>query len=84
MLVKSFNRSEPPWYGPVCLVVWEGWCREAPLYPDCRHIAELGNKNAIGGRVVAVTRAMYLCEASSLRTSNDTGVTLPVSAPVFK
>ena len=26
---------EPPWYGPVCPVVWEGWGREAPPYPDC-------------------------------------------------
>ena len=25
---------EPPWYGPVCPVVWEGWRREAPPYPD--------------------------------------------------
>ena len=25
---------EPPWYGPVCPVVWEGWCREASPYPD--------------------------------------------------
>jgi hypothetical protein len=21
-------------YGPVCTVVWEGWSREAPPYPD--------------------------------------------------
>ena len=26
---------EPPWYGPVCPVVWEGRGREAPPYPDC-------------------------------------------------
>ncbi|MFZ2138733.1 MAG: fumarylacetoacetate hydrolase family protein, partial [Xanthobacteraceae bacterium] len=25
---------EPPWYGPVCQVVWEGRSREAPPYPD--------------------------------------------------
>ena len=25
---------EPPWYGPVCPVVWEGRSREAPPYPD--------------------------------------------------
>ena len=23
--------AEPPWYGPVCLVVWEGRGRETPL-----------------------------------------------------
>ena len=26
--------AEPPWYGPVCPVVWEGWHREMPPYPD--------------------------------------------------
>ena len=24
------NPNEPPWYGPVCPVVWEGWHREVP------------------------------------------------------
>src|SRR5271165_1568852 len=28
------NSIEPPRYGPVCPVVWEGRCREAPPYPD--------------------------------------------------
>ena len=28
------NPDEPPWYGPVCPVVWEGWHREVPPYPD--------------------------------------------------
>src|SRR4029453_19351068 len=28
------NPIEPPWYGPVCPVVWEGWRREVPPYPD--------------------------------------------------
>src|SRR5262245_23152425 len=28
---------EPPWYGPVCPVVWEGRSREAPPYPhECK------------------------------------------------
>jgi hypothetical protein len=30
---------EPPRYGPVCQVVWEGRSREAPPYPDLWHIA---------------------------------------------
>src|SRR5262249_56950227 len=29
-----FNSIEPPWYGPVCPVVWEGWRRETSPYPD--------------------------------------------------
>jgi hypothetical protein len=28
------NLVEPPWYGPVRPVVWEGWSRKAPPYPD--------------------------------------------------
>src|SRR5208282_1373861 len=28
------NSVEPPWYGPVCPVVWEGWRRKASPYPD--------------------------------------------------
>src|SRR4029077_12880686 len=28
------NSIEPPWYGPVCPVVWEGWRRETFPYPD--------------------------------------------------
>ena len=29
--------AEPPWYGPVCPVVWEGRHREVPPYPDHFH-----------------------------------------------
>ena len=31
---QALNSIEPPWYGPVCPVVWEGRSREAPPYPD--------------------------------------------------
>ena len=31
---------EPPWYGPVCPVVWEGRRREVSPYPDLRPDAE--------------------------------------------
>jgi hypothetical protein len=30
----TLNPIEPPWYGPVCQVVWEGQGREALPYPD--------------------------------------------------
>jgi len=29
----KLNPVEPPWYGPVCPVVWEGWHREVSPYP---------------------------------------------------
>ena len=31
---STLNPVEPPWYGPVCPVVWEGRHREVPPYPD--------------------------------------------------
>jgi hypothetical protein len=29
----QLNSIEPPWYGPVCPVVWEGWHREVSPIP---------------------------------------------------
>ena len=40
MLPQALNPVEPPWYGPVCPVVWEGRRREASPYPDLRPDAE--------------------------------------------
>jgi len=34
MCPPTLNLIEPPWYGPVCPVVWEGWHREVSPYPD--------------------------------------------------
>ena len=34
MFQPKLNPIEPPWYGPVCPVVWEGRRREASPYPD--------------------------------------------------
>ena len=34
MSLPKFNPVEPPWYGPVCPVVWEGRHREVSPYPD--------------------------------------------------
>ena len=36
MSPQMLNPVEPPWYGPVCPVVWEGRRREASPYPDLR------------------------------------------------
>jgi hypothetical protein len=36
MSLPKLNAIEPPWYGPVCPVVWEGWHREVSPYPDLR------------------------------------------------
>jgi len=34
MFLPKHNSFEPPWYGPVCPVVWEGRGCKAPPYPD--------------------------------------------------
>ena len=34
MSLPKLNPVEPPWYGPVCPVVWEGRHREVSPYPD--------------------------------------------------
>ena len=39
------NPGEPPWYGPVCPVVWEGGHREVPPYPDLFTIARSNDKS---------------------------------------
>jgi hypothetical protein len=34
LLDQTVNSTEPPWYGPVCPVVWEEGSREPSPYPD--------------------------------------------------
>ena len=34
MSLPKLNPVEPPWYGPVCPVVGEGWHREVSPYPN--------------------------------------------------
>src|SRR5947207_15281461 len=41
LLLLKLNPIEPPWYGPVCPVVWEGRRREVSPYPDPCPIADL-------------------------------------------
>jgi hypothetical protein len=36
MFLPRLNPIEPPWYGPVCPVAWEGWRREVSPYPDLK------------------------------------------------
>ncbi len=38
MSLCMLNPIEPPWYGPVCPVVWEGRHREVSPYPDQSYI----------------------------------------------
>jgi hypothetical protein len=45
MSLLKLNPIEPPWYGPVCPVVWEGWHREVSPYPDHRRNLAVGARN---------------------------------------
>src|SRR5262249_44748618 len=43
---RTLNSIEPPWYGPVGPVVWEGRSREAPPYPhQYRHAQRLPSES---------------------------------------
>jgi hypothetical protein len=56
MLMLSLNPIEPPWYGPVCQVVWEGRRREAPPYPDVRQAWRVAPKTGAGNREAKADR----------------------------
>ena len=45
------NPDEPPWYGPVCPVVWEGWHREVPPYPDQPRLCKAPHRRGNSTRV---------------------------------
>ena len=45
MFLSRLNPIEPPRYGPVCPVVWEGRCREASPYPDHRRILSVAARS---------------------------------------
>ena len=48
MLLLKLNPIEPPWYGPVCPVVWEGRRREVSPYPDLRRILAVRPRSSEG------------------------------------
>ena len=43
MSLPKLNPVEPPWYGPVCPVVGEGWHREVSPYPDYLRVSQINN-----------------------------------------
>jgi hypothetical protein len=57
MLLPKLNPVEPPWYGPVCPVVWEGWHREVSPYPDHRRVCVIAVQYA-SVRLLKVKRAL--------------------------
>ena len=59
MSPSTLNPVEPPWYGPVCPVVWEGRHREVPPYPDSDPAADCAPP---GPRRIPEDRAPYCRE----------------------
>src|SRR4029077_12565593 len=55
----KLNPVEPPWYGPVCPVVGEGWHREVSPYPDHVEVAP--------GVVMVVAAAKRILHNSTFR-----------------
>jgi hypothetical protein len=56
MSPPKFNPVEPPWYGPVCPVVWEGRHREVSPYPDQSRLAAIIARSKITNFPVTLSR----------------------------
>jgi hypothetical protein len=76
LLLPKLNPIEPPWYGPVCPVVWEGRRREVSPYPDQRRILVVAGRGGEGLFTIrfadlrrGVTRTATYALASRLRAS---------------
>ena len=50
MFNQAFNDAEPPWYGPVCQVVWEGGIARFLPIPIlfCSHFHQVEDDQAAG------------------------------------
>src|SRR5262249_43408004 len=66
--LPTLNPIEPPWYGPVCPVVWEGWRREVSPYPDQQTLITASERPVIEGQDWGFSRASrtrFIATASS-------------------
>jgi len=73
------NSIEPPWYGPVCPVVWEGWRRETSPYPDQWHFSELARCPTL----VHWHEADLSVRSDDVRSSGQTGLSAWLSTSEF-
>ena len=63
--------AEPPWYGPVCPVVWEGRHREVPPYPRSENTCTKVKDSSVFSHACRQAFATLLT-GSSLRFSSST------------
>ena len=86
MFQPKLNPIEPPWYGPVCPVVWEGRRREASPYPDQSaqeqpKVWGRAHYGAASSALVAVLRAAQPGKGSSLPKRRDVTRPARLGAP---
>ena len=90
MFQPKLNPIEPPWYGPVCPVVWEGRRREASPYPDLRRdhadswaCQETGFQDAVNDLGTTVMRSRADRRLTKFLGQNQTGSSRPQKLMVF-
>ena len=66
MLLPQLNSIEPPWYGPVCPVVWEGWRREVSPYPDQSRILPLSQLERVARPLRRRHKADLVCDRAAM------------------
>ena len=77
-LLQRLNPVEPPWYGPVCQVVWEGRRREVSPYPDLRPKSTVLERGLFG------SRWMFLFAKLSIGFSlGRASVSLALNPPIY-
>jgi hypothetical protein len=64
MSLPRLNPVEPPWYGPVCPVVGEGWHREVPPIPINPVIAQSSKLPAQSERPRETAMGTYTISAT--------------------
>jgi hypothetical protein len=74
MFLLKLNPIEPPWYGPVCPVVWEGRRREASPYPNLRRIGDNGAPDWERSPSISPTPDKPRLQAAEPRSRNNWGL----------
>ena len=77
MSLVQLNSIEPPWYGPVCPVVWEGRHREVSPYPDQSAITSLAGLFSVTGVYTIAATGLGV----ALLTTHVEATAIPIVEP---